>query len=133
VPFVLPAKSLRIVGDAAAGETVSALGSGSVAWLPIANNNVVRDCECLDQSVGLRALYNTECRKLPVRDVRALSALVSLNTLHRKALDIGSVVHRLGLYQSIGDRSMAQRFFRMTQLTSLDLTGMLLASAAAAL
>ena len=38
------AKSLRIVGDAAAGEIVSALGSGSVARLAIAKNNVVRDC-----------------------------------------------------------------------------------------
>ena len=54
------AKSLRIVGDAAAGEIVSALGSGSVARLAIAANSVVRDCECLDQLVGLRALYNTE-------------------------------------------------------------------------
>ncbi len=127
------AKSLRIVDDAAAGETVSALRSGSVARLAITNNNVVRDCEGLDQLVGLRALYNTECRKLPVRDVRALSALVSLNTLHRRALDIGSVVHHLALYQSVGDRSMAPRLLRMPQLTSLDLTGMLLASAAAAL
>jgi hypothetical protein len=58
------AKSLRIVGDAAAGEIVSALGSGSVARLAIANNSVVRDCECLDQLVGLRALYITECRNL---------------------------------------------------------------------
>ncbi len=75
MPFVLPTKSLRIVDDAAAGETVSALGSGSVARLAIAKSNVVRDCECLNQSVGLRALYNIECRKLPVRDVRALSPL----------------------------------------------------------
>jgi hypothetical protein len=80
------AKSLRIVGDAAAGEIVSALGSGSVARLAIANNNVVRDCECLDQLVGLRALKITECRNL----------------------------------ESLG---------RMTQLTSLDLSRTLRASA----
>ena len=58
------AKSLRIVGDAAAGEIVAVLGSGSVARLAIANNSVVRDCECLDQLVGLRALEITGCRNL---------------------------------------------------------------------
>jgi hypothetical protein len=58
------AKSLRIVGDAAAGEIVAVLGSRSVARLAIANNNVVRHCECLDQLVGLRALYITECDNL---------------------------------------------------------------------
>ncbi len=65
MPFVLPARQVvRIVGDAAAGEIVSALGAGSVARLAITKNNVVRDCECLDQLVGLRALYITECRNL---------------------------------------------------------------------
>ena len=58
------AKSLRIVGDAAAGEMVSALGSGSVTRLAIANNSVVRNCEGLSQLVGLRSLYITECRNL---------------------------------------------------------------------
>ena len=58
------AKSLRIVGDAAAGEIVSALGSGSVERLAIAKNSVVRDCEGLDELVGLRALCITECRNL---------------------------------------------------------------------
>ena len=58
------AKSLRIVGDATAGEIDSALGSGSVARLALANNSVVGDCECLDQLVGLRALKITECRHL---------------------------------------------------------------------
>jgi hypothetical protein len=58
------AKSIRIVGDAAAGEIVSALGSGSVARLAIAHNSLVHDCECLDQLVGLRALKITECRNL---------------------------------------------------------------------
>ena len=53
------AKSLRIVGDAAAGEIVSALGSGSMARLEIANNSVVRDCEGLGRLVGLRALCIT--------------------------------------------------------------------------
>ena len=58
------AKSLRIVGDAAVGAMVSALGSGSVARLAIENNSVVRDCEGLDPLVGLRALYITKCRNL---------------------------------------------------------------------
>jgi hypothetical protein len=58
------AKSLHIVGDAAACEIVSALRSGSVARLAITNNSVVRDCEGLGQLVGLRALYITECRNL---------------------------------------------------------------------
>jgi hypothetical protein len=39
------AKSLRIVGDAAAGEIVSALGSGSVARLAITNNSALRGCD----------------------------------------------------------------------------------------
>jgi hypothetical protein len=81
-------KSLRIVGDAAAGAIVSALESGSVARLAIANNYVVRDCDGLGQLVGLRALYITECRNLA---------------------------------PSLGG---------MTQLTSLDLSGTLRASAA---
>ena len=84
------AKSLRIVGDATAGEIVSALGSGSVARLAIANNSLVRDCEGLGQLVGLRALYITKCRNL----------------------------------ESLGG---------MTQLTSLDLSGTLCASASPAL
>jgi hypothetical protein len=58
------AKSLRIVGDATAGEIVSALGSGSVARLAIANNSLVRDCEGLGQLVGLRALCIRQCRNL---------------------------------------------------------------------
>ncbi len=58
------AKSLRIVGDAAAGEIASALGSGLVARLAIANNSVMRDCEGLGELVGLRALSITECRDL---------------------------------------------------------------------
>ena len=81
------AKSLRIVGDAAAGEIVAVLGSGSVARLAIGNNSLVRDCECLDQLVGLRALEITGCRNLA---------------------------------PSLGG---------MTQLTSLDLSGTLRASA----
>ena len=72
------AKSLRIVGDAAAGEIVSALGSGSVARLAIAKNNVVRDCECLDQLVGLRALYITECRNL-APSLGSMTQLTSLD------------------------------------------------------
>ena len=58
------AKSLRIVGDVAAGEIASALGSGSVARLTLLSNRVVRDCEGLGQLVGLRALRITQCRNL---------------------------------------------------------------------
>jgi hypothetical protein len=72
------AKSLRIVGDAAAGAIVSALRSGSVARLAIAKNNVVRDCECLDQLVGLRALYITECRNL-APNLGGMTQLTSLD------------------------------------------------------
>ena len=81
------AKSLRIVGDAAAGEIVSALGSGSVARLAIANNSVVRDCEGLGQLVGLRALYITECRNLTpsLEWVTLLTSLDLSCTLHASA------------------------------------------------
>ena len=72
------AKSLRIVGDAAAGEIASALGSGSVARLEIAKNNVVRDCEGLGQLVGLRALYITECRNL-ASSLGGMTQLTSLD------------------------------------------------------
>jgi hypothetical protein len=72
------AKSLRIVGAAAAGEIVSALGSGSVARLAIRNNYVVRDCEGLDQLVGLRALYITECRNL-APSLEGMTQLTSLD------------------------------------------------------
>jgi hypothetical protein len=72
------AKSLRIVGDAAAGEIVSALGSGSVARLAIANNSLVRNCECLDQLDGLRALYIAKCRTL-VPSLGSLTQLTSLD------------------------------------------------------
>ena len=72
------AKSLRIVGDAAAGEIVSALGSGSVARLAITKNNMVRNCECLDQLVGLRALYITECRNL-APSLERMTQLTSLD------------------------------------------------------
>jgi hypothetical protein len=72
------AKSLHIVGDAAAGEIVSALGSGSVARLAITNNNVVRGCKGLGRLVGLRALYITECRSLG-RSLGWMTQLTSLN------------------------------------------------------
>ena len=81
------AKSLRIVGDAAAGEIVSALGSGSVARLAIANNSVVRDCEGLGELVGLRALCITECRNL-APNLGGMPQLTSLDlggTLHASA------------------------------------------------
>ncbi len=44
------------------GLIVSSPGSGSVARLALAKNNVVRDCEGLSQWVGVRALCITECR-----------------------------------------------------------------------
>ena len=80
------AKSLRIVGDAAAGEIVSALGSGSVARLAISNNSVVRDCEGLGQLAGLRALWITKCRNL--ESLGRMTQLTSLDlsrTLHASA------------------------------------------------
>ena len=74
------AKSLRIVGDAAAGEIASALGSGSVARLAIANNSVVRDCGGLGELVGLRALRITECRNLaPNLNLGGMTQLTSLD------------------------------------------------------
>ncbi len=72
------AKSLRIVGDAAAGEIVSALGSGSVARLAITQNSVVRNCEGLGRLVGLRALYITECRN-PAPSLGGMTQLTSLD------------------------------------------------------
>jgi hypothetical protein len=78
------AKSLRIVGDAAAGEIASALGSGSVARLAIANNSVVRDCEGLGELVGLRALCITKCRNL----APSLEGMTQLTSL-----DLGSMLH----------------------------------------
>jgi len=72
------AKSLRIVGDATAGEIVSALASRSVARLAIANNSVLRGCEGLGQLVGLRALYITECRNL----APSLGGMTQLTSLH---------------------------------------------------
>ena len=72
------AKSLRIVGDAAAGEIASALGSGSVARLAIANNSVMRDCEGLGELVGVRALRITGCRDLAPR-LGGMTQLTSLD------------------------------------------------------
>jgi hypothetical protein len=80
------AKSLRIVGDAAAGEIVSALGSGSLARLAFANNSVVRGCEGLGK-FGLRALYITECRNL-APSLEGMTQLTSLDlrgTVHTSA------------------------------------------------
>jgi predicted membrane chloride channel (bestrophin family) len=72
------AKSLHIVGDAAAGEIVAVLGSRSVARLAIANNSVVRHCKGLGQLVGLRALYITECRNL-APSLERMTQLTSLD------------------------------------------------------
>jgi Ran GTPase-activating protein (RanGAP) involved in mRNA processing and transport len=101
------ALSLRIVGGARAGDIGSVLGSRSVMRLAIANNHVMRGCEGLDQLVGLRALYITECGRL--RDAAALSALVDLRTLHLNSCEL-----RTG--------SLASSLARMAQLTSLDLS-----------
>jgi hypothetical protein len=80
------AKSLRIVGDAAAGEIVSALGSGSVTRLAIANNSVLFGCEGLDQLVGLRALKITDCRNLEsLGRMTQLTSLDLYGTLHASA------------------------------------------------
>ena len=81
------AKSLRIVGDAAAGEIVSALGAGSVARLAITKNNVVRNCECLYHLVGLRALYITECHNLApsLGEMTQLTSLDLRSTLRASA------------------------------------------------
>ena len=84
------AKSLRIVGDAAAGEIASAQGSGWVARLAIANNSVVRDCEGLGGLVGLRALCITWCRNL----APSLGRMAQLTSLD---LSGTLCVHRLGM------------------------------------
>ena len=83
------AKSLRIVGDAAAGEIVSALGSRSVARLAITNNNVVRGCEGFGQLVGLRALWITECRNL-----ESLGRMTELTSLDLRGTLRGSAASR---------------------------------------
>jgi hypothetical protein len=82
------ALSLRIVGDARAGDIGAVLGSRSVMRLAIANNRMMRDCEGLGQLVGLRSWYITECGRL--RDVAALSALVDLRTL--RPLDTDAIL-----------------------------------------
>ncbi len=72
------AKSLHIVGDAAAGEIVSALGSGSLARLAIANNSVLFGCEGLGGLVGLRALCITWCPNL-APSLEGMTQLMSLD------------------------------------------------------
>jgi hypothetical protein len=54
------ALSVRIVGDARAGDIGAVLGSRSVMRLALETNNVMRGCEGLGQLVGLRALYIEE-------------------------------------------------------------------------
>jgi hypothetical protein len=96
------AKSLRIVGDAAAGEMVSALGSGSVTRLAIANNSVVRNCEDLSQLVGLRSLYITECRNL----APSLGGMTQLTSL-----DLGGTLdacNALMMLRAVGQGACAQ-------------------------
>jgi hypothetical protein len=100
------ALSLRIVGDARAGDIGAVLGSRSVMRLAVANNCMMRGCEGLGQLVGLRALYVTQCGRL--RDAAALSALVDLRTLHLTSCKL-----RTG--------SLAPSLARMAQLTSLNL------------
>jgi hypothetical protein len=94
------AKSLRIVGDAAAGEIASALGSGSVARLAIAHNSVVRDCEGLGELVGLRALSITECRDLAPN----LGRMPQLTSLHLS----GTLRALVGLALSVDDCNRRQ-------------------------
>jgi hypothetical protein len=121
-------RSLRIVGDASAGDIVAVLGSRSVTRLAIANNRMTRGLGCLGQLVGLRALYLEGCEKL--RDVTALSSLGGLHTLH-----LSGCVHWSALLEGGGaassairkaDRlaaSLATSLLGMTQLTSLNLEG----------
>ncbi len=81
------AKSLRIVGDAKAGDIVAVLGLRSIARLAIAKNDVVRDCKGLGGLVGLRALYITQCRNL-APSLGRMTQLTSLDlsrTLHPSA------------------------------------------------
>jgi hypothetical protein len=122
------ARSLRIVGDASAGDIVAVLGSRSVTRLAIANNRMTRGFGCLGQLVGLRALYLEGCEKL--RDVTALSSLGGLHTLH-----LSGCVHWNALLDGGGaassairkaDRlaaSLATSLLGLTQLTSLNLEG----------
>jgi hypothetical protein len=150
------AKSLRIVGDAAAGEIVSALGSGSVARLAITQNSVVRNCEGLENLVGLRALCITESRNLESLarmtqltslelsgTLDACNALMTLHAVGRggcaqgcsgwRGLQVasrGAAVRAANDIRAAGAASLAPSLFRMTQLTSLDLGGTLRASAA---
>ena len=128
------ALSLRIVGDARAGDIGAVLGSRSVMQLAIATNDGMRDCEGLGQLVGLRALHITECRRL--RDVAALSSLVDLRTLHltRCELRAGPLVPSLAAMSRLtsldlaynfigaaGAASLAPSLALMAQLTSLSL------------
>ena len=53
-----------------------------MARLAIAKNNVVRNCECLDKLVGLRALKITECHNL-----ESLGRMTELTSL-----DLGSTL-----------------------------------------
>jgi hypothetical protein len=111
------ALSLRIVGDARAGDIGAVLGSRSVMRLAIAENGMMRDCEGLGPLVGLRALFIRHCGRL--RDVAALASLVDLRTLH-----IISTYLRAA--------SLAPSLAQMTQLTLLDLRGNDIGAAGAA-
>jgi hypothetical protein len=128
------ALSLRIVGDARAGDIGAVLGSRSVMRLALATNNVMRGCEGLGQ--GLRALYIEECGRL--RDAAALSSLIDLRTLHvtfcrrLRAASLASSLVPMAQLTSLnleensigaaGAASLAPSLARMTLLTSLNLS-----------
>ena len=128
------ARSLRIVGNARAGDVGAVLGSRSVTRLEIVRNNVICGCDGLGQLVGLRALCITECVQL--RDVAALSSLVGLRTLDLcccsvRAASLAPSLRSMARLSSLslGDNDietagvllMAPILAEMSELTSLDL------------
>jgi hypothetical protein len=139
------ALSLRIVGNARAGDIGAVLGSRSAMRLALETNNVMRDCEGLGQLVGLRALYIAECGRL--RDAAALSSLVDLRTLHvtstnLRATSLAPSLALMGRLTSLalwgndidaaGAVLLAPSLARMAQLTSLYLRHNFIGDAGAA-
>ncbi len=139
------ALSLRIVGDARAGDIGAVLGSRSVMRLALATNSLMRDCEGLGQLVGLRGLYIAECGRL--RDVAALSSLVDLRTLNitscrvraaslAPSLAVMAQLTSLHLRENAigaaGAATLAPVLLTMTQLTSLNLWSNYIGTAGAA-
>ena len=130
------ALSLRIVGDAWAGDIAAMLKSTSLMRLTIRNNTLMRGCEGLGQLVGLRDLYIEECSEL--HDAAALSSLMNLTTLHvmpcnklDATLLAPSLARMTGLASlnlpvidvgAAGAASLALSLKSMTLLTSLGLS-----------